>query len=84
MVSNYTLSLYNSISFVGYSVGYWGPSIYMLKVIFSNIGVVLSAIPFKHIVSFYSFVMQPRITATANIQLDATLILRHPWQHAPS
>ena len=33
--------------------------------------------PFKHI-AFYSLVTQLRITATANIQLNATLILHRP------
>lgn len=39
--------------------------------------------PFKHI-SFYSFVVQLPITGTANIQLNAPLILHHPSQYTLS
>lgn len=76
MVSNYALSLCNSIFFVGYIVD-TGTIYFHFKGHLLQFWGCIECHLFKYI-AFYSFVMQLHITATANIQLDATLILRHP------
>ncbi len=75
MVSNYALSQCNSISFVGYSLDTGTIYLHFKGHLLQFWGCTECHL-FKYI-ACYSFVMQLRITATANIQLDTTLILRH-------